>query len=297
MASYARDRNLTRVGALVVVAVVVFGALFLWLTDRGLSRHRADLYVELAAADGLKKGDPVLFRGVPVGEVRELDLTPEGGVVVEARLKRRVPLTKDATAVLQTVDVFGGQSVVLQAGSPAAPPLADGDTLTGSVPRSLAATAEVIGERAERLLDDKTIELVHGTLAGGARAATELQRLIADANALLAAQSENLAAATANIVAVTENLEGVTAGPELERAVRNLEETTANLAAMTASMGEASASLASVMAKLDRGEGTAGRLLNDRALYDQVLAATGKLDALAEDIRKNPKRYINVSVF
>ncbi len=297
MADYARDRNVVRVGALVVAALVVFGAMFAWLTDRGLSRHRADLYVQLPTAERLKKGDPVLFRGVPVGEVRALEFTPDGRVVVEARLKRPVPLTQDATAALQTVDVFGSQSLALEPGSPAAPPLADGDTLAGSAPRSLAGTAEVLGERAERLLDDNAITLVHGTLAGGARAAIELQRLIADANALLAAQSGNLTAATADAAALARNLSGATSGPELERAVVNLEEATANLAAMTESMGSASASLASVLAKLDRGEGTAGRLLNDPALYERALATANNLDALAADVRRNPKRYIDVSVF
>lgn len=297
MANYARDRNIVRVGALVVVAFVVFATLFAWLTDRGIARYRSDLYVELVSAEGLKKGDPVLYRGVPVGEVRELAFTPGGAVVVEARLKRPVPLTKDAKAVLQAVDIFGGQSIVLLQGSTTAPPLADGDTLTGSAARSLAATAELLGDRAERLLDDNTIALVQGTLAGGAQATAELQKLIADANALLAAQSGNLSAATANLAALTKNLEGATDGPELERAVANLEETTANLAQMTESMGQATAALASVVAKMDQGDGTAGKLVNDPALYDKALAAVTNLDALAEDIRKNPKRYINVSVF
>ncbi len=297
MANYARDRNIVRVGALVVVALVVFGAMFAWLTDRGLARHRADLYVELASAEGLKKGDPVLYRGVPVGEVRSLDFTPDGGVVVESRLKREVPLTKGATATLQAVDVFGGQSIVLRAGSPAAAPLADGDTLVGYASRSLAATAEALGERAERLFDDATIDLVQGTLEGSAQAVVELQRLIADANALLAAQAGNLTRATANVAELTRNLEAAMDGPELEQAIANLEATTASLAVMAENMGQATAALASVMGKLDRGEGTAGRLVNDPTLYEKVLAAAANLDALAEDVRKNPKRYLDISVF
>ena len=297
MANYARDRNIERVGALVVVAAVVFVALFAWLTDRGIARHRSDLYIELATAEGLRKGDPVLYRGVPVGEVRALGFAADGDVVVEARLKRPVPLTMDAKAVLQTVDVFGGQSVVLLPGSPAAPPLADGDTLAGTAPRSLAATAEALGARAERLLADETITLVQATLAGGAHATAELRKLIAEAHALLAAQSGNLSAATANLAALTRNLEGATEGPELKQTVANLEETTANLARMTEGMGMAAAALANILAKMDQGNGTAGKLVNDPALYDKALAAVTNLDALAEDIRKNPKRYINVSVF
>lgn len=297
MANYARDRNVVRVGALMVVAIVVFGALFAWLTDRGLARRRAELYVRLPTAERLKKGDPVLFRGVPVGDVGVLEFTPDGGVLVEARIKRPVSLTKDATASLQPVDVFGSQSLVLESGSPVAPPLVDGDTVAGTAPRSLATTAEVLGERAERLLDDNTIALVQGTLAGSTQATIELQRLIAEANALLTAQSGNLSAATANAAALTENLRGATDGPELKTTFANLEQATANLAAITERMGDATASLASALAKLDGGEGTAGRLLNDPALYERALAAANNLDALATDVKANPKRYVNVSVF
>ncbi len=329
MASYSRGRNLAQVGTLTVVAAVVFTLLFLWLTDRGLSLTRSDLYVRLPTAEGLKKGDPVFFRGVPVGEVRSLDFAEDGGVIVRNRLKRRVPLRADATAALAAVDIFGSQSVVLSGGTAAAPPLTDGDTILGEPPSSLAGQIEALGEHAEavgtraaRLLGDTTIRLVHGSLSGTVGTTLRLQELLGDArmvlttqnanvtaataslqelldnaHAILAAQNANVTAATANAAALTANLSRATEGEELSLVIANLEQATANLAVMTASMGDASASLASALEKLNDGQGTAGRMLNDPVLYESAFAATVRLDSLLRDVKENPKRYVSFSLF
>lgn len=60
----------------------------------------------------------------------------------------------------------------------------------------------------------------------------------------------------------------------------------------------AMSSLSSVLARIDAGEGTLGRLTTDDAeLYENVNAATASLNALLEDLRENPNRYINISIF
>ena len=51
-----------------------------------------------------------------------------------------------------------------------------------------------------------------------------------------------------------------------------------------------------VVSDLQSGEGTAGRLLQDKQLYENMSAAVGELRALLGDIRKDPKKYLNVRV-
>jgi phospholipid/cholesterol/gamma-HCH transport system substrate-binding protein len=50
-------------------------------------------------------------------------------------------------------------------------------------------------------------------------------------------------------------------------------------------------------AQLNKTDNTAGKLLNDEELYDRINGAIVSLDSLLIDIRQNPKRYINVTVF
>jgi phospholipid/cholesterol/gamma-HCH transport system substrate-binding protein len=55
-------------------------------------------------------------------------------------------------------------------------------------------------------------------------------------------------------------------------------------------------SVEQLTAMLEKGNGTAGQLLQDKQLYDNMNAAAGELRALIGDIRKDPKRYLNVRV-
>lgn len=52
-----------------------------------------------------------------------------------------------------------------------------------------------------------------------------------------------------------------------------------------------------MMAKIEGGEGSLGKLVNDKALYNNLADASRELDLLLQDFRLNPKRYVNVSVF
>jgi phospholipid/cholesterol/gamma-HCH transport system substrate-binding protein len=57
-----------------------------------------------------------------------------------------------------------------------------------------------------------------------------------------------------------------------------------------------SAQLESLSARLSAGEGTAGQLLHDRELYENMNAAASELRELVSDIRRDPRRYLNVRV-
>ena len=52
-----------------------------------------------------------------------------------------------------------------------------------------------------------------------------------------------------------------------------------------------------MMAKIEGSEGSLGKLVNDKALYNNLADASRELDLLLQDFRLNPKRYVNVSVF
>lgn len=297
MANYSRGRNEMIVGAVAAAAVIIFVAMFVILTDRGLSRHRSTLYILLPSADKLKKGDPVLVRGVPVGEVRTLDFAPNGGVVVTLRITRRLQLTEGAHAALVGKDLFGSQAMVIEPGEPGQPQLRSGDTLGGAVAHGLSTRLEVLGDHAQRLLGDTTSDLLHQALSGTAAATVELRHLASTAQHVLGGQAANLSRAVAGAALAAENLGQLSASDDLTGTMRNLELASARLAMTAANMDTASVALASVLQKVDRGHGALGRLVNDPVLYEDALATVSGLAALALDIRQNPKRYLTVKVF
>ena len=52
-----------------------------------------------------------------------------------------------------------------------------------------------------------------------------------------------------------------------------------------------------MLAKIEAGEGSLGKLTQDEELYNNLSNASRELDLLLQDFRLNPKRYVNVSVF
>ena len=116
-------------------------------------------------------------------------------------------------------------------------------------------------------------------------------------NDLLATEKRNLESAVENLAAFSGAL-GANAGRidslvgSLNRMALTLDEQEfARKLSGTVSMLDA------LMRKIDDGDGTLGRLVNDPALYDSLTEASGNLSALLEDLKAYPARYVHLSLF
>lgn len=297
MSTYRRGRSEVTVGVYAMASVVVFALMFGTLTSRGLIRKTTDLYIRFTAADGLLKGDAVLFRGVPVGEVRSIEFAPSGEVIVRAKLHRSVPLTGTAAAALSPVDMFGRQAVELRKGAGSGPELADGDTLRGVRPPGLTDRIDGVSRQVERIVADSTIELVRSALAGLGGAGDGLSVAGREASAFLSRQSRGLDDVTAAATVVLRNMAAVTDSTELVAARGDLQTAIAALGRAAARMDSASTLAVRMLDRAERGEGALGRALADPALYDRATGAVHELELLLADVRANPSRYLTVRVF
>jgi phospholipid/cholesterol/gamma-HCH transport system substrate-binding protein len=297
MASYARGRDALTVAAIAVVALIAFSFLFLHMTNRGLSLRRSDLYVRLASAGGLRAGDPVVFRGVQVGEVKKLTFLPEGDVVIRTRLLERVPLTADGHASLVAVDMFGRQSVVLHEGDYRARRLSDGDTLPGLQPQNMTVQLAELGRNAGRLTGDTTVLLLHAALDGMGAATASIAQLAAEMRTLVAAQRESVSLLTHSSARIAQNIEAATDPEALLQLRASAQHTTETLGRAATQLEASAGSLSTLLAAVDSGEGNAGLLLRDRALYDRTAELLLSAEALVTDLKENPKRYLTVRIF
>ena len=84
---------------------------------------------------------------------------------------------------------------------------------------------------------------------------------------------------------------------QVDSTIRSLRATSANAADLTADLKTTTAKLNTVLAKLEKSEGTAGKLLNDPALYNDLRALLTRVDSLTLDFKKNPRRYIDLRIF
>jgi phospholipid/cholesterol/gamma-HCH transport system substrate-binding protein len=285
-----------RVGIFVLVGLAAFLTILFTMTDVGTFRGRYYANTVVESAGGMRRGDPVQMRGVTVGRVIDFDIVPEG-VGVRLEIYDEYDIPADSRAQVKSNGLLGGMVVdVVPGRSPER--MSDGATLPGVAEGTdIMAQAAGIGSRADtalmrvnRLLSDQTIGSVGSS-------AEELQALLDELNGLATQQRGQLAALSASLRRSASNVETATTGLELQRSIQQVDALTAQMAQTTAGLTRTSASLQAVIGRLERGEGTLGKLTSDEQLYNNLNATVNNLNALITDIQQNPKKYIDVSVF
>jgi phospholipid/cholesterol/gamma-HCH transport system substrate-binding protein len=284
-------RNVAALGALTILAIALFVFGLYYLLGSPLLKGGMDVVVMLESGGGLKRGDRVTLQGVNVGSVRSVALNGPQGVTAVLRLDDDLPLPADTRATV-IGDVFGAHSVELLPGT-AMVKLEKGDTLRGmnapalaEAATELSASARNVLVRADSLLSAEAIRDIHATTA----------ILPGSAEQLRAAFNE-LRLAAAALKRTTESLDQAKTGPALAAAIGRIDESARAMSAVAAQMEKSLGPLQSVFTKVDQGQGTLGKLVNDTSLYAELNGAARELRALATDIKANPKRYITVEIF
>ena len=87
------------------------------------------------------------------------------------------------------------------------------------------------------------------------------------------------------------------AGPDIANAIARADSAMATLVATGESLDAATSSLSVILERVERGEGTLGRLSTDESLYVSLNDAAESLNSLLMDLQANPNKYINISIF
>ncbi len=282
-------------GLLVIVSAAMLTWGYFWLTGQPLTERGYTLLISTHSSQ-LERGDRVRVAGVEVGSVTGVDLVATDRVIVRLHVRRDVRLPRDSWALIKSVGFFGEEYVDLMPGSSTAL-LSAGDTIAARTGTGMLGLAGEIGDKAEsvltqldRLLADSTIEDVQGTVMALRGTITELERLVN-------VNGDEFAALSRSLRQTAESLEKSLGGPAVEGAVADLEDTAATLAEAAESLKATARSIESVAAKIDRGQGTLGKLVNDPSVYEELRSALRSTSALTRDIQENPGRYMKFSVF
>jgi phospholipid/cholesterol/gamma-HCH transport system substrate-binding protein len=292
-----KTRDEVLVGLIVTAAIVVTVLGSLWLARGGLSKGYP-LYAKFPWGAGLKQGQPVLLVGVNVGYVDQVDLHQDGTLVTTLRIQKdyKVPVTSKATVVPN--GIFGDQAVAVTPSKPDPRSFKPNDTIPigPSSPgiAQLTSKADSIASSVNAV----TAALQHEFVASGGirdmrNAIGATNRLVTEFAAIANEQSRQLSATLTSLRRATTAIDPA----KVDSTVSNLRTASANMAEMSSQLKETSGKLDAIIAKVDSGNGSAAKLLNDPGVYNDVRQLLQRMDSLVADIKKNPKRYINVKVF
>ena len=185
------------VAVLAVTLVYLFGSVL----DTPLLHRPRTIKVELAATGGLFEGSSVTYRGVKVGKVRSIDLTPRGVVAtVSLTSSDRIPVR--STAKVRSLSPVGEQYLDFQPQTSAGPYLADGAVVPASatdLPQTLASTVISVNKLLGQI-DDQQLHTLLSELATGLQGTGQDVGRLVDQGAVLLAELDRLWPQTSRLI-------------------------------------------------------------------------------------------------
>jgi len=293
----------TGILAISAIALLIFGYSF--LKGKNLLENDRTLYAVYDNVEGLIPSSPVTINGLVVGQVVSINFADtKGNLVVEFNVDSDFSFSKNSEAKVYGGGLIGGKSLAIIPKYEEGLEAKDKDTLPGRIESGLL-----------ELVNDKLTPLQAKLEA----AITDADTLLTSFNSVLNVDNQNnlnsifkdLSISVRQFKGTSIRLNNLLATNEekLNRAFTNADKISANLNKVSDSISQINIKkigkeLEAVLAGFDKisndlntGKGTAGKLLKDEKLYDNLTKTSKELELLLEDLRLNPTRYINVSVF
>jgi len=290
------------VGLFVIAGVAAILTTLAVMTNAALFRGRYIIVTNVPDAGGIRKGDPVLMRGVNIGRVIKFGIS-QHNVDIRLEIEGEYKVPKDSRVEVRAAGLLGGSVADVIPGQ-SKENVGWGDRLPGATGAGLfdkmdelAGQADKVAVKMQNLLSDKMVSDVHGSAAGARQSLESLQ-------AILNEQRSDMRALTASLRRSAEGVEKVATGPELEQTVKRMDAIVARVDGTVDTLDQSSKSVQSILKRIDRGEGTLGKLSTDEELYknaNEAVAnlnkATTELNKLLVDFQAHPRKYINLKIF
>lgn len=290
-----------KTGLIALIGIVLFISGYSYLKSLSIFDNSRTFYAVYDNVAGLQNGTQVYINSIDVGKVKDIRFLDKQGkkLLVTLSLNTSVEFSKNSEARIngnllgskwvEINTVFDGQAIAVS-----------GDTLPSVVVQGLtdrlpelegqlqgvAGSADTLLTNVNRVLDIQRREELRMSISNLNETILEFKESVRGINNIVKGNQNELDSSIKNFYQITENFKQLS--DSLNRAglpntMKEFQSTVDNLN--------------SVLAKIEAGEGSLGKLTQDEELYNNLTSATKELDLLLQDFRLNPKRYVNVSVF
>ena len=324
------------VGITVVVTVVALITSVLWLRQSDPTRRRHHVVARFADVGNARVGNAAVIRGVRSGRIQSIELADDGAVLVHLSLNRDAQLPQDPVVLLNESSLFGEwQATIMERGSlphdeavtrqllPAEPGMIPGVTLPDiakltAVAGQIAGDVAAVAGRVEVAFDATAAAELRSSIRNFATLSSALANAVRTHAGDLDTMSVELQSAVRSLnrtakqtERMAQRIDSSTSSGELRRLMNDLGAAAAELHATSRTLSGMSKELAgtqnrldqfllhgdSVLVKVNGGQGTIGRLLNDSSLYVGSDSLVTQLRGLVTEIRANPKKFFSLKVF
>ena len=303
-----------KAGLIAILAIVGFVILFQFMKGKSLFTTDNIFYAKFDNVEGLAASNPVSINGLKVGQVDQIiPITePDGKIhfVVKVTIDDNFEFSKKSTLEIFEPGLMSGKEmrVNLAYGSPMAK---DGDTLKGAFTLSMMNNIssqvgpvkdqlQVVLKRVDSLMvnanamtDAQNQQAIRALLSSLNRTVTSFESTSQQTNALLANNDPRIQKMLDNA-----NLATVSARTTIDKYGRVADEVDVQKLNNTIDKLSLTADkLNGIISGIQNGEGSLGKLAKDEQLYHNLNESSTNLNNLILDLKANPKRYLNFSVF
>lgn len=303
-----------KVGALAVVAVTALVLGFDFLKGNNTFQRGRDFYVVYDKVPGLQESDPIRVNDLLIGRVKDLTLRDDYTIMARLNITEDFPIPVDTRAMISSADFLGAKQVDLVIGK--SDRLArSGDTLRGTIEvgiqEAIREELRPITSKVQALISsiDSSMTVVNAIFSGEtgddvensltsiSEALTNFRNMSLRVDNMVARQTRNVDTIFSSLATVSRGFADKDA--EMQRILENLATITdslaaAEFAATVTDARDAIRGLGAIIERVEDGEGTLGKLVQDDALYENLNASSQDLDALLKDIEANPGRYVTL---
>jgi len=292
--------------AILVIASIL---LFIWgygfLKGENILNSHLKLYVQYDNVEGLVVGAPVTISGKVVGKVKKITLNSNAKLLVEIQINDdEFPIQKSSLAQIYEPGFIGGKQIAIIPNYKDSNIVKTGDTLQAAIKQGMldemGGKLEPTQKKIERLVDNADKMMVSLNNVLDKKGQENLQKSLAELSGTM--EQIHKATASVNVIlddnkskigTITTNFSKVSS----DFAVISDSLKKANIGAMIQTIEKTMQKVDAIMANLQSGKGTMGKMLTDESLYKNLTKTSKELELLLQDVRLYPTRYVNVSLF
>lgn len=305
MSSYRRN---LLVGITVLGALAVLGWMILQFGGSLAAPFApTQIHLRLIAdrSDGISDGSAVLYRGVAVGRVDGAYLHDQNQVYVDLSVDKNPPLPANLRAIIRPNGLIGGgSSVVLETGiDKPEGELKDNSQLSAVysgldlLPPQFSELATELTGAAKQFRQSNVINDADATIKRFSVLSDSLQKIVGDIGTQgdLKSTIENLRQITEDVKRFSKTLDQLSnnANGTITQAHATIAKADSVVDSLSHQVGDRLDQVATLFAKLDaiadkinKGQGTAGELVNDPALYQGLVDTIQEIHATVQDLKR-----------
>lgn len=292
-----------------ILILLFFGIKFLKGID--IFNKEVSYHVLYKDVSGMHESNYIYLNGMKVGyikDIKALDNRAEN-FLVTISISSKVNMTKDSKIVLFNADMLGSKALRLELGHGEL--LHKGDTITGEIEigmldklgtaiTPMAENLDSILSATKSILNQQNRDNIQRTLANLESTSRKLNDISQQFDGLIDSEKNKIKNIIANTESITANLKDN--NERLSNIISRIDQITdtvaqANIGNTLSETSRTIERLNKVLGIIENGKGNLGLLINDEGLYRNLNESARKLDALIEDIKANPKKYVKISVF